>query len=189
MSQCSAHNRQGNPCGRPAMLGATVCDFHGGKAPQVRAKTTRRLVESRARRVLDRENVEPVTNPITALQQLAGEVVALKDLLATKVSELESWRYESRLGAEQLRSELLLLERAQDRAGRLLTDMAKLGLEERAVRLTEQQAALIAQVLQRVLERLGLYRNDVRVALADELRLVGSAAEPFGAGGGGGRLG
>ena len=189
MSQCSAHNRQGNPCGRPAMLGATVCDFHGGKAPRVRAKATQRLVESRARQVLDREGVAPVTDPITALQQLAGEVVALKDLLAAKVSDLGAWRYDSRLGAGQLRSELLLLERAQDRAGRLLTDMAKLGLEERAVRLTEQQAALIAQVLQRVLERLGLYRNDVRVALADELRLVGSAAEPFGAGGGGGRLG
>lgn len=189
MSRCSAHNRRGQPCGRAALAGGTVCRYHGGRAPQVRQAAHVRLVESRARQVLSREGVEPVADPISALQQLAGEVVALKDLLAAKVSELQSWRYESRLGAEQLRSELLLLERAQDRAGRMLTDLAKLGLDERAVRVTEQQAAVIAQVLQRVLERLGLYRDDVRVALADELRLVASAAEPFGARGGGGRLG
>ena len=69
-----------------------------------------------------------MTDPEAALQQLAGEVLRLKDILAERVSELQAWRYESKLGAEQLRAELGLLERAQDRAGRLLVDLARLGL-------------------------------------------------------------
>ena len=46
MSQCTATNRQGNRCGRGAVPGAAVCDFHGGKAPQVRAKAAQRLLEA-----------------------------------------------------------------------------------------------------------------------------------------------
>lgn len=43
MSQCKATNRQGNRCGRSAVPGATVCNMHGGKAPQVQAKAAERL--------------------------------------------------------------------------------------------------------------------------------------------------
>ncbi len=40
---CRATNRQGQPCGRHAIPGGTVCKFHGGGAPQVREAARRRI--------------------------------------------------------------------------------------------------------------------------------------------------
>ena len=187
MSRCSAHNRQGQPCGRQAMAGASVCDFHGGKSPGARQKAAQRLAEGQARQVLNREGIVALEDPLRALQELAGEALRLRGYFADRLAALEQLRYEGRAG-EQLRAEVSLYERALDRAQRFALDLARLDLDGRLVKISEQQAAVIAQVLQRALERLGLYRDDVRVALADELRTVGSA-EPFGTGGSGGRLG
>ena len=43
---CSATNRQGKPCGRTPAPGFTVCNLHGAKAPQVKAKAKQRLLEA-----------------------------------------------------------------------------------------------------------------------------------------------
>lgn len=41
--KCSAHNKQtGDPCGNWAIKGGTVCRYHGGSAPQVKAAAARR---------------------------------------------------------------------------------------------------------------------------------------------------
>lgn len=42
--RCKATNRQGQPCGQPAILGGTVCRYHGGAAPQVKQKALERLM-------------------------------------------------------------------------------------------------------------------------------------------------
>ena len=42
---CTATNRAGNRCGRYPAIGATVCHFHGGAAPQVRRQAKRRRVD------------------------------------------------------------------------------------------------------------------------------------------------
>lgn len=41
--KCVARNKAGQPCGRYAVAGTTVCRFHGGNAPQVRRKAALRL--------------------------------------------------------------------------------------------------------------------------------------------------
>lgn len=41
--KCSARKKDGTPCGRYAIRGATVCPKHGGSAPQVVAAAKRRL--------------------------------------------------------------------------------------------------------------------------------------------------
>jgi len=41
--RCTATNRQGRRCGKPPILGGTVCRMHGGAAPQVEAKAKERL--------------------------------------------------------------------------------------------------------------------------------------------------
>jgi hypothetical protein len=114
---------------------------------------------------------------VAALRQLAGECVSLKDLLARRVAELQSWRYESRQGQEQLRSEILLLERALDRCGRVLTELAKLGLDERLVRITEEQARMFGAFIRAVIEspEAGLTVQQQAAALSvagDRLRLL-----------------
>lgn len=57
---CTAHNRQGERCKRTAIPGGTVCRYHGGNAPQVRAKAVDRIKEARDM-ALDRliESLEP----------------------------------------------------------------------------------------------------------------------------------
>lgn len=42
---CKATRRDGTPCRRPPIQGATVCRAHGGAAPQVKAKAQQRLLE------------------------------------------------------------------------------------------------------------------------------------------------
>jgi hypothetical protein len=56
---CKAHSaRTGAPCKKYAIRGSTVCDTHGGSAPQVKAKAEQRL----------REMVDPM---ISRLRELA----------------------------------------------------------------------------------------------------------------------
>lgn len=92
--------------------------------------------------------------------QLAAEVVGFKNFIAARVTELrtDEWRYGA-LGGEQLRAEVAVYERAMDRAGRLLVDINRLGLEERQVRIAEQQGALLAKVIMDILDDLDLTRE------------------------------
>lgn len=41
--RCKAHKKDGEQCKNAARYGMAVCDFHGGKAPQVKAKAKQRL--------------------------------------------------------------------------------------------------------------------------------------------------
>ena len=150
----------------------------------MRARAARRLAEGRARQVLDREGIVALEDPLRALQELAGEALRLRGYFADRLAALEELRYEGRAG-EQLRAEVGSYERALDRAQRFALDLARLDIDDRLVKISQQQATLIAELIQRVLERLGLYRDDVRVALADELRLV--ASDPLLTGPTGGR--
>lgn len=44
--RCTAHNRHGEPCKKFAVNGATVCNKHGGSAPQVRRAAENRLASN-----------------------------------------------------------------------------------------------------------------------------------------------
>lgn len=128
--RCSARRSNGQPCKNRPLIGATVCRVHGGSAPQVKAAAARRLAESKARRALDDVGVREVDNPLHELRALTGEVVAWKDALANHVAALEDrYRYSDAKGAEQLRAEVALYERAMDRAAKLLETWARLGLD------------------------------------------------------------
>ncbi len=121
----------------------------------------------------------PVQDPLTALLTLAGEITTFKDFLGARIAEMraEAWRY-SGATAEQLRAEVGLYERALDRTARVLVEINRLGLEERMVKVTEEQGRQIAEVIRRILDGLDLTPEQRRIAsevVPRELRAVGDA--------------
>jgi uncharacterized protein YukE len=121
-----------------------------------------------------RLDVPPVENALTELAKIAGQVVAWKDALAGKVNALTSLRYEGESG-EQLRSEVVLWERALDRCEKFLTAMARLDIDERLARVTERQAEQVSAALTAVLAEMGLpaeQQQAARTGLARHLRAV-----------------
>lgn len=177
--KCAARSKQsGNRCRRWATKGSTVCKMHGSAAPQVAAKAEERVTEDVARRTFGRlsEVAQPVGNPFAALSTLAGEVMAWKDFIAGRIAELDRLRYEGLGSGEQLNAEVALFERALDRCVVTMTAIAKLNLDEKAIRVSEAQVSLVEKALTASLTDVGLSGDEQRrvgARLAHHLRLVG----------------
>lgn len=174
---CSAHivggtqpARKGHPCTRNPMNGLSVCPMHGGRAAAARAVNRATNTQSKALATLRRFG-EPVnTTPTEALldtvKWTAGYVAWLRDKVAgTRNDESLVWGVtrEKRGGDDWgTTSEagpnvwLKLLGEWSDRLVRVCEAAIKAGVEERRVRLAEQQGALIADVIKAILADLGL---------------------------------
>lgn len=151
----------GRRCRKPRTPGTTICATHGSKAPQVKAAAERRLatqaVQADAAAILANQGLTGVANPYEALSKLAAELLALKDAWAARVNALgDQIRFRSVQGTEQLRSEITAYERALVMAARVLETLAKLGLDERRVAVTEAMGEQVASVIQAVLDDLRL---------------------------------
>jgi len=80
-------------------------------------------------------------------------------------------RYYDKAGAEQLRSEVAVYERALDRQVRALTQVAKLNIEASAINVNNVVRQLITQTVMRVFVRMGLsaeQTKQARILLAEE---------------------
>lgn len=143
---------------RPRGIGR--CKLHGGNTRTQRAGAAAVAVERGAQRALHGHRMEPVTDPIRQLSLLAGELVALKDVLGEKVGELKVWSYTDNDEREHVRALIAAYERVLAQCHRVLADMARLDLDARLVRLREAQADLIERVVEAVLsaKELGLDR-------------------------------
>jgi len=114
------------------------------------------------------------------LQKAMARAVALQELLEQKVAELkdEQWADLSVFG--QVAPRLQLYERSIERVQRMLGDYIRLEVEVRRVALEESQAALIADLLRRIIDdpSLGLddaQRKQARLVAARQLRVVDGA--------------
>ena len=154
--RCTGHSsRTGEPCKKWAMFGASVCYSHGGSASQVRAAAQLRLAEAEVRRIT---GAAPMTDPYGALEDLGGRAMALVNRLSHLVDELDDLRYEGGVGGhwEQIRGELPMLLAALRQAESIAGRIVALGLDERRVRVSELQGALILAALEKTLLQLGL---------------------------------
>jgi hypothetical protein len=161
--RCVATSRSGTRCRNWAIRGGSVCRFHGGAAPQVRAAAKRRLAEAASRKKLHEFEIEEVEDPVEAYAQLASEAVAPKNLLAGHVASLDAMFAADAEFGEQAKAELAAYERAMDRAGKLLADWIRLGIDERQIRVTEAQATMLFGVVNGALAELGVDVSDPHV--------------------------
>lgn len=177
LKKCTGRSSStGKPCGRWANKGAEVCNSHGGRAPQVKAKARERVAERQIGAVLGRLNIVPVHDPLTALAELAGEILAWKELAADRVAQLQELARENHLvGNEDVRADVQVFERAMDRAVTVLATIARLNIDERLAKISEQQAALVREALTKALADAGVPREQQRETvthLARHLRVV-----------------
>ena len=164
------------PCQVAPMVGQTKCGAHGGRAPQARAKAAERIVEQEARRVLHRFGGDIVTDPLTALGQLAGQVLALRDALGEQVNRLESIRYEDAKGAEQLRAEVAVYMQAIGECRQVLVAIARLDIDRRLAAIEETKARAVVAAIDSALAHAGITgpaATEARQVAARHLRSVG----------------
>lgn len=138
--QCKATaNSTGQRCRHDAMVGAVVCNKHGGQAPQVRAAAEARVSLADALK----------TNPRRQPWEVLEDAAHIADILMQ----------DARLDIEQGKFTPQALDKlvaALDRAHRLSTTNVHAGLAERRQRFAEGQADQMHQVFTRVLAGLGL---------------------------------
>lgn len=119
----------------------------------------------------------PITNPYEELYRLAGQTIKWKDILAERVADLEYLGYGTEHTGEQVKTDVQLFTQALAEARQILVAISKLDVEERMVRIAEAQAMMIAEVLGRVLDSLGLDETVVlraRSSVAERLRIFGN---------------
>jgi hypothetical protein len=181
--RCAGRTRSGAPCKLPAGHGTSHpgigrCDHHGGATP-THKEHAQRLLAERAEQAalaeLGRLNIPAVGNPLEALAQLAGEVIAWKDRLAAKVDALVALTSD----AGTLHAEVAAYERALDRTLAFCAAMARLNIDQRIVAvntaISEDQGRKVAAVIERILIDLDV-RDDPRVPVVvpRELRAIAS---------------
>lgn len=166
--RCTGHSsRTGEPCKRPPNKGMTVCNSHGGRAPQTRAAATRNMEAGQLRAILERHGRnEPITDPLRALQELAGRVRAWFDFLEERIGSL---RHSSQWDTEQIRGEVQLYVQAQDSFAKILVDMGKLKIDERLVAIHEATAAMVLDAMKAGFASAGV----TGVAQAEAIKVTG----------------
>jgi hypothetical protein len=140
-------------CHGSPVTGSDRCRMHLGEAAQPVIAEAK--LQEQAERLLYQRDAAPVTDPLSALQRLAGRAAAWEDIIGEKVNELRSLRYSTE-GGEQLRAEIAVMERAMDRLGKLLVDIAKLNIEERLAVIQQRTADMLELALTEALQKSGL---------------------------------
>ena len=185
-THCSAHNRAGGPCGAQPMRGTDPprCRTHLGRSPVVvRAEYLARrqalALQDDAERTAAKHGTEGL-DVYAELLALGKEALRWKRACARMLGEVEEIRYRAGSG-EQLRAEVKLYTESIERVAKILTDLAKLGIAERALehqqRVSEAQGVKVAEALRAALTSLGHDPGDaaVQAAVACELRRLSDA--------------
>lgn len=191
--RCTATSKQtGKRCGAWAIPGGTVCKWHGGNTPNAKKAAAQRLQEDQARtdaaRFAARTDIYPADALLELVQYQAGIVVYWRGRVEDVNEDDLVWgetKREKGIGPEgpidKSTSEAAphiayrLLTEAQDKLAAYAAAALKAGVDERRVRLAEQQGALVAQVIRGVLTALNLTPEQealVPRVVPEQLRLL-----------------
>lgn len=151
---------------------STLCRTHGS-APQILNAVQRRQAEldvkRRVYKRLEREGYPVISGPEAVIEILEDRLsVQVKlsrslDDLVSRLMETDAMRYEHRAG-EQLRSEVVVWLKLNEQVAKLGADYLRIGLDERKTKISEAQAAILIGVIQSVIGRLELTRDQRKIA-------------------------
>lgn len=188
--KCSATKRGGEPCGRWAIAGGTVCPTHGGSTGHIRQKAAERQSQKAVLKALGEIPDEQV-DPAQALLWLVSAKQAEVWWLRAKVQEVEAsspdWAKAGTSGplvwGQTKQDEGVgpqgpvdvatyevgpniwwkLLREAEDQLAKYSTAALRAGVERRQIELQEAHALHLAQAITRILDQLGLSQDQARL--------------------------
>lgn len=162
--RCTATAKHtGQRCGAWAVGGTTVCRMHGGAAPQVRQAAKRRLEAEHAQEAVATFGLPRDVDPHVALLEEVHRTAGHIAWLAAKIGDAESDEglVQTNFGpgnASQVVPSVWvgLYQRERTHLARVCKAALDAGVQERQVRLAEQQGQLLAKVIHGVLADLGV---------------------------------
>lgn len=172
--RCDGHAKStGRQCAAWPIKGGRVCIKHGGKAGQVRTAAERRIKQAKALKAVAAFGLPREIDPREALLEEVYRTAGAVDWLQRQVQALQDeqvvWGVTEEVtkdsgefpGVDVTRAaevnvwvKLWQAERAH--LVRVAKEAIAAGIEERKVRLAEQQGALLADVIRRILGDLDL---------------------------------
>lgn len=184
---CTSHKRStGEPCKKSARIGQDVCNHHGGNSPQAKAAAERRIAEERAKAAVKTYGLKIETTATEALLEEVKWTAGHVQWLREKVQEFEAkalvWgQTRKKIGGDDWghteeakpNAFLALYQSERTHLVKVCAEAIRAGIEERRVRLAEQQGELIATVI-----------RDIATAILDALLAAGltpNLAEVFNA--------
>jgi len=177
--RCWGRKSTGAQCGQIAMRGQNVCKIHGGKAPQALAKAEERLTEDRARVLVETYGRKIETTATEALldevKWSAGHVAWLRERVqkievdavvagADREHPLVWGITREKTGGEDRGTTteaapnvwLKLYQQERTHLVKVCSEAIRAGIEERRIKLAEQEGALVAQAIRAILADLDL---------------------------------
>lgn len=176
---CGAKKRgkrhgQGEPCQTSPVHGGTRCTKHGGKSPKAQNAAKDRAMEAEAVEILgkvdpDGINRHPVEHLLNLINQKAAEVEWLRAKVKTLTETELVWGLtkeesgtekgmETHLKTEESATNIwwVKLREAEEQLAKWANMAVKAGVEERRVRLAEEQGSLVVHAIQQILDGLNL---------------------------------
>ncbi|NSX37817.1 hypothetical protein HTS88_15645 [Pseudarthrobacter oxydans] len=190
-NQCGAKAKgTGERCKRAPIAGGTVCRVHGGASSSVKAAAARRAQEEAARQQLmalgEPEDIDPSEALLRLISWKYGEVKWLRQRVQNLPGHELTWgvaQTDVGLTAEGPIDKVTeraapsvwwaLLRQAEDQLANYAERALRAGIEERKVRIAEQQGDLVAAVMMNIFQRLALTPEQweaVHVVTPQELR-------------------
>lgn len=199
-TKCRGHNRAGGPCRQGAVRGTQtgdppigVCRHHGGAAPQVLAAANRRLAAAAAAHAVNQltlpKDIDPASALLEEVQRAAGAVAYCASQIqaldpgllvggvrwSRRVDDPERGVTVSSESGPVLHEWVKLWQAERDRLVVAARAALAADVDQRQVALAEAQGALVADVIDRVLDGLDLsegQRARVPEVVPAALRLV-----------------